>query len=155
MQIKTVLDKAKIYSGQPLEVASKALGFATLASVIYDSHINGKEKAIVNDRVNTVDRFERNFKQYMTMQKSSQSIADAKGVLFSVQRKANWHHVVSKITGYVIGVSKTILGNLPEIGLSILALRTKNHKFLGKASGVLLAVNAVKSILSDIFGVES
>ena len=155
MQIKSVIDKIKPYTGQPLELTSKALGFFTLGSIIYDCHINGKEKAVVTDRLNTVDRFERNYKQYMTMQKSSQSIADAKGMLFSMQRKGHWHHLISKITGYVTGVGKTLLGNLPEIVLSVLALKTKNHKILGKTAGVLLGINALKSFLSDIIGIDS
>ena len=48
MSITSVMTKigsaAKKISGRPLEVTSKVLGAATIASVVYDSHINGKEK---------------------------------------------------------------------------------------------------------------
>ena len=157
MSITSVMTKigsvAKKISGRPLEVTSKVLGAATIASVVYDSHINGKEKAIVTDRIETADRYEHNYRQYMTLNKQSQSVADCKNFWFNMQQTFSWLHIFSRAGGYFMGASQTILGNLPEIGLSILALKTKNHKFLGKAAGTALGINAAKTLIYDIIGI--
>lgn len=149
----TIHSAAKKFSGRPLELSSKVLGGVTLASTVYDMHINGKEKAIVTDRIETADRYEQNYRQYMTLNKRSQSIADCKNFWFNMQQTFSWLHIFSRAGGYFAGASQTILGNLPEIGLSILALKTKNHPVLGKAAGTVLGINAVKTLLYDIVGI--
>lgn len=140
-------------SGRPLEVTSKLLGAGTIASVAYDSHINGIEKSIVNDRIETADRYEHNYRQYMSLGNKSQTVADGKNMWFRMQQTFSWTHILSRTSGYLAGSVQTILGNLPEIALSILALKTKNHKFLGKTAGILLGINAIKTVLYDIIGI--
>ena len=159
MGITSVVSKignyAKGLSSRKMEVASKALGFATCASVVYDMHVNGKEKAISLDNIETADRYENNYKHFMFMNKPSQTVADLKSWWFDMQNSFSWFHVISRLSGYFYGASQTVLSNLPEIGLSVLALKTKKHPVLGKTAGVLLGVNAVKTLLHDVMGVGS
>ena len=68
---KTIFKKL---NGKPMTYASKAIGITALASVLYDAHINGKEKAIGNDAVISGNKFFNQYKQYMTMEKSSNRI---------------------------------------------------------------------------------
>ncbi len=141
------------FSGKPLELTSKALGVVTIASVAYDTHINGKEKSIVTDRIETADRYEKNYRQYMSLDKQSQTVADCKNSWFNMQKSFSWFHIFSRAGGYFAGAAHTILSNLPELALSAVALRTKNHKFLGKTAGIMLGINALKTFVYDIAGV--
>ena len=151
--VNTIGRVAWKFSGRPLEVTSKVLGVVTAGSVAYDMHINGKEKAIVTDRIETADRYEKNYRQHMLLDKQSQTIADCKNAWFDMQKTFSWLHILSSASGYFMGAAQTILGNLPELALSAVALRTKNHKILGKAAGIMLGINMVKTLMYDITGV--
>lgn len=150
--ITKIYDTAKKFSGRPLEITSKAMGFVTIGSVAYDSHINARENSIVSDRLNTADRFIQNYNNYISMEPRSQTIANMKNKFFDMQQTFTWPHIISRVTGYLGGFIDTLSSNLPEIALSILAIKTKSCKFLGKTAGVLLSINALKTILYDIIG---
>ena len=159
MSISSVVTKignaAKGISNRKLEISSKALGAFTMGSIIYDTHVNGKEKALSVDIVETADRYDKNYKQYMNMSTRSQTIADFKRRWFDMQQSFTLYHVLSKLTGYFYGATQTILSNLPETGLSILALKTRKHPVLGKTAGVLLGINLAKTVLHDVIGIGS
>lgn len=146
--ITTALKKI---SGKPLGVMSKALGVATVASVIYDAHVNAKEKAIVTDNLESVDRFSRQYDQYMSSTKESATVCKLKKHWFDFQQNFSLYHPISKTKGYVGGFINTAINELPVIGLSALALASKS--WLGKASGVMLALNGIKTLFVDVLGV--
>ncbi len=146
--ITTALKK---FSGKPLGVMSKALGVATVASVIYDAHVNAKEKAIVTDNLESVDRFSRQYDQYMSSTKESATVCKLKKHWFDFQQNFSLYHPISKTKGYVGGFINTAINELPVIGLSALALASKS--WLGKASGVMLALNGIKTLFVDVLGV--
>lgn len=146
--ITTALKK---FSGKPLGVMSKALGVATVASVIYDAHVNAKEKAIVTDNLESVDRFSRQYDQYMSSTKESATVCKLKKHWFDFQQNFSLYHPISKTKGYVGGFVNTAINELPVIGLSALALASKS--WLGKASGVMLALNGIKTLFVDVLGV--
>ena len=148
--ITTALKK---FSGKPLGVMSKALGVATVASVIYFSHYNWNErdKAIVTDNLESVDRFSRQYDQYMSSTKESATVCKLKKHWFDFQQNFSLYHPISKTKGYVGGFVNTAINELPVIGLSALALASKS--WLGKASGVMLALNGIKTLFVDVLGV--
>lgn len=141
----------KNFSGKPLGVMSKALGVATVASVIYDAHVNAKEKAIVTDNLESVDRFSKQYDQYMSSTKESATVCKLKKHWFDFQQNFSLYHPVSKTKGYVGGFLNTAINELPVIGLSALALGSKS--WVGKASGVMLALNGIKTLFVDVFGI--
>ena len=137
------------------DISCKVLGGVTLASVVYDMYEHGKEKAVAKDIVETAERYDENYRNYMNMRKPSQTIADMKNGWFEMQHSFSWTHIVSKVSGFLKGISQVVMANLPEIVLSVLALKVKNHQFLGKLSGGLLSINALKVVLFDVMGIGS
>lgn len=148
--ISSIGTAVKKFSGKPLGVASKALGVATVASVIYDAHINGREKAYATDSIETGDRYYNQYKQFMTMDKESATIAKFKRWWYDMQQSFPLYHLGSKIKGYVSGFGKTLVEGLPLIGLSVVALKFKN---VGKVAGVLLGAVGAKTLLHDVVGI--
>ena len=47
----------KTFSGKPLGVMSKALGVASVASVVYDAHVNAVERAKYTDNLEFISLF--------------------------------------------------------------------------------------------------
>ena len=151
--ISAITTALKKFSGKPLAVTSKVLGAATVASVLYDSHINGREKAIVTDDIESADRFIDQYNNYIVSDKESATVAKLKKGWFDMQQGFSFFHPISKGKGYLTGFGKTVCNELPNVVLSAVALKSKG--WLGKASGVLLAANAVKTIVCDVLGVGS
>ncbi len=139
----------KKLSGKPLGTASKILGAATLASVVYDAHVNGKERAKSTDILESGTDFYNNYSQYMTMEKESATIAKLKGVWFDIKQNNPFRHMAPQSKGYAQGAGSTLLKALPLIGLSAAALKFKK---VGKAAGVLLAAAAAKTVFYDVIG---
>lgn len=151
--ISAITTALKKLSGKPLAVTSKVLGAATVASVLYDSHINGREKAIVTDDIESADRFIDQYNNYIVSDKESATVAKLKKGWFDMQQGFSFFHPISKGKGYLTGFGKTVCNELPNVVLSAVALKSKG--WLGKASGVLLAANAVKTVVCDVLGVGS
>ncbi len=151
-KITSVINAAKKISKKPLSVASLGIGAACAASVVYDTHINGKEKALADDRIYGADRLFKQHKQFMEMDKSSASLAKAKSLYYDSQFACSYYHLYTKLKGYIKGAGQTLINALPVVGLSALAI--KFHKnIVGKASGILLGVHAVKTLLYDVVGI--
>lgn len=150
--IPKITSALKTAGGKPLSVASKVLGVATCAAVIYDSHINGRERAYVVDEKETGDRFMNQYSQYMTSEKESAVVCKMKKLWYELQQSFPFYHVTSRTKGYTGGFCKTLIKSLPLIGLSAVALLSKG-KIPGKIAGAALAVNAVKTFLYDVAGV--
>ena len=148
--IPAIKSAAKKISGKPLGIASKVLGVATAASVLYDAHINGRERANSLDSVNSADRYYNQYKQYMTLEKESATLAKMKKWWFDVQQNFSYYHIVTRAKGYLSGFSQTLVSDLPLLGLSAAALKFKNA---GKVAGTLLAANGVKALLYDVMGI--
>lgn len=151
--IPKVTSAIKTFSGKPMGVMSKALGVASVASVIYDSHINGREKAIVTDDLESADRFSRQYKNYMTSTKESATVCGLKKQWFDIQQSFSLYHPASKAKGYFCGFGSTVIKELPVLVLSAVSLASKG--ILGKTAGVLLALNGVKTLVCDVFGIGS
>ncbi len=153
--IKTIIPKvgraAKRFSGKPLAVTSKVLGAATIASVLYDSHINGKEKAYSLERNNMADRYQSQYEQYMSMDKASATTAALKKWWFDSLQSTNIPNIIDKIKGYAGGFGSTTLSGIGKIGLSAVALKSKGK--LGKIAGVALLIDGLKNILHDVMGI--
>ena len=152
-----VVSAAKTLSGKPLGIATKALGAATVASVIYDSHINGRERAFSQDEVKSGKRYFNLFKQYMTSPSNSATVSQLKKGWFYGQQTSSCFHFWTKARGYAEGFANTIGANLPRIGLSalsLLSIRNKNKLVgtVGKIAGVLLAASWAQTILTDVMG---
>ena len=148
-KITAITTNLKNFSGKPLGVLSKTLGVASVAAVIYDAHVNGKIKAESTDIDSTADRYFKNYKQFMTSDKNSASINKLKRVWFDIKQNFSYYHPYNKTKGYLAGFGKTLLNELPIIGLSAIALKFKN---VGKIAGILLGINAGKVLFFDVFG---
>lgn len=143
----------KSFSGKPLGIMSKALGVASVASVVYDSHVNGREKAIVTDNIESADRFTKQYNNYMTSSKESATVCGLKKQLFDFQQSFSLYHPISKAKGYCLGFGNTIIGELPVLLMSAAALISKG--VIGKTAGVLLAATGIKTLVCDVLGVGS
>ncbi|MCD7878419.1 MAG: hypothetical protein LUG16_00625 [Candidatus Gastranaerophilales bacterium] len=148
--IPKITSAAKKFSGKPLAVTSKVLGVAAAASVIYDAHVNGKEKAYACDSKDSADRYFNQYSQYMDCEKESGTLAKLKKLWFDSQQNFSYYHIGSKSKGYLSGVGHTLVNNLPLIGLSAAALKFKN---VGKLAGVALIVHGTKTLLYDVMGI--
>jgi len=148
--IPAITSAAKKISGKPLGIASKVLGAATVASVLYDSHINGREKAYSLDEVSSGDRYYNQYKQFMTMEKPSATLSKMKKWWFNVQQDFSYYHLAARTKGYLSGFGNTIANSLPLVALSAVALKFKTT---GKVAGVLLAANGIKTLLYDVMGI--
>lgn len=152
----TAVSKIKItptlkkLSGKPLGVASKVMGVAALAAVVYDAHINGREKAYSKDMIESGDKFYNQYKQFMTSDKESATISKMKKLWFDMQQNNSGQHLFTRAKGYLTGAGETIIRNLPVIALSALALKFKT---VGKISGCLLGAIGLKTLLYDVAGV--
>lgn len=151
--IPKVAGAIKTFSGKPLGVMSKALGVATVASVIYDSHVNAKEKAVVTDEIESADRFSKQYNNYLTSTRESATVCKLKKHWFDIQQSFSLYHPTSKAKGYFSGFSSTVVKNAPLVALSAITLASKG--ILGKTAGVLLAFNGVKTLVCDVFGIGS
>ncbi len=148
--IPAIISGAKKFAGKPMGIASKALAIATTASVIYDAHINGRERSYSLDEISTADRYYNQYKQYMTMEKESATIAKMKKWWFNLQQSFSYYHIISRTKGYLSGFGETIINSLPLIGLSAVALKFKTA---GKVAGTLLAADGLKTLLYDVIGI--
>ena len=151
---------AKKFAGKPLGITSKVLGVATLASVVYDSHINARELAYSTDEVLSADRYLNLHKQYMTQDKQSASINYLKKGRFMAQMTNSCAHFGYKANGYLTGFINTVISNLPQIGLGALTLiATKKTgdvgSFISKAAGCLLGFHWIKTYLKDVVGIAA
>ena len=151
--ISGITTALKKFSGKPLAVTSKVLGAATAAAVLYDAHSLGREKAIVTDDIESADRFIDQYNNYIMSDKESATVAKLKKGWFDMQQSFSFFHPVSKAKGYVAGFGKTLCTELPAVALSVTALASKS--WIGKTAGVLLAGNAIKTLVCDVMGVGS
>lgn len=152
VSISNVTNAIKKFSGKPMGVVSKVLGAATCAAVIYDAHVNGREKAGVQDMNDTADRFENQYNQYLVSDKESATICKLKKFWYNVQQDFPYYHFVSRTKGYLGSFVSTLLKDSPLIALSVLAIKTKN---VGKVAGALLAGHGIKTFLYDVMGINA
>ncbi len=141
----------RILNSRAVSIAPKVLGAATAAAVVYDSHINAKEKAYVTDEIESADRFSKRYNQYMSADVESASLNKMKKFWFDVQNDFQFLNIVSKIKGYVSGFFKTVLKCLPLVALSAVSIISKGN--IGKVTGALLALNGIKTVLYDVMGI--
>lgn len=151
MNVSKVTTALKNFSGKPLGVASKALGVATCASVLYDSFVNAKDKSCVVDEIDTGNRVFSQYQQFMTSDTQSATVCKLKRMWYNIQLGFPFYHVASRTKGFAKGFGATIARGLPLIGLSAVAIKSKSP--IGKAAGVLLAANGVKTFLHDVVGI--
>ena len=148
----TAVTAAKKIAGKPMAIASKVVGAGTIASVLYDAHINGREKAFTMDEINSADRFYRLHKQYMTSDKNSATVSQMKHGWFMGQMANGCSHFGNKVKGYLTGFGETVFNNVPRLLLSAVALRFNK---LGKVAGTLLTLDWGKTYLLDVVGIGS
>ena len=146
--IPKVASGARKFAGKPLLVTSKILGAACVAGVIYDAHVNGKERAVY--RNDTAQRIFGQYDQYLTMDKESGTIAKLKKQWFGMQQAYPFNHTGSRTKGYIKGLGQTLFRNLPIIGLSALAL---SYNKVGKVAGVILGGIAAREVCNDVLGI--
>ena len=148
----SVATGVKKFYGKPMSVTSKVLGVATVASVVYDSHINGRERAYAMDEIKSADTFYNQYKQYMSVEKDSATICKMKKWWFDVQRNFPLDNIAYKTGGYLSGFGRTVTREIPVLALSALALIPKN-KTVNKVAGTFLALNGLQTLLTDVMGV--
>ena len=149
-----VASGVKKFYGKPMSVTSKVLGVATTAAVIYDSHINGRERACAMEEIKSADRFYNQYKNFMTSEKSSATVCKMKKWWFDVQRSWPLDNIVYKTGGYLSGFGRTLARELPVLALSTLALVPKN-KLVNKVAGTFLAINGLQTLLTDVMGIDA
>ncbi|MBQ3640848.1 hypothetical protein II906_02815 [bacterium] len=146
----------KKFAGTPLAVASKAIGAACVAGVLYDSHVNAREKAIVKDENDTANRLYSQHKMSIMSGKESAVLCNLKRRYFDVQQAYPFYHINSKTQGYISGFSKTIVKDAPILALSAIAIfcnsKSKVLGPVGKIAGVALAAIAARQVSSDVLG---
>lgn len=147
-----VKSAVKKFYGKPMTVTSKVLGVASTAAVIYDAHINGRERAFSYNDNKSADVFFNQYKQYMTSKKDSATISRMKKWWFGVQRSFPLDNVFYKACGYLSGFGKTVTREMPVLALSALTLAPKNTT-VNKVAGTLLAVNGLNTLLTDVIGI--
>ena len=147
----SVTAAVKKFSGKPLGIASKALGVASVAALVYDAHMNGKERAIIKDQKDSTDRFMRQYQQYRVSDSESTVVCNLKKLWFDIEQGFPFYQPVSRASGYLEGATKTVVKNLPVVGLSAVALKSKT--WVGKAAGVGLALTGLSTLLFDVFGI--
>jgi len=145
----SIVTGAKRFVGKPMSVTSKIVGAGTIASIIYDAHVNGRERAFVTDELNSADRFYNLHKQYMTSEKNSATVSQMKKGWFLGQMSNGCAHFGNKIGGYLGGFGETLFNNIPRLLLSSIALKFNN---LGKVAGTLLTLDWAKTYLLDVMG---
>lgn len=148
INLNSVTTALKKFSGKPMAVTSKILGVATVASVIYDSHVNGKERSIVTYENDSANKLYNNYGQYMTSNKQSATVAKLKKLWFDAKQSMSVDRPISITKGYLSGFGSTIIDNIPELTFSAIAIIGK--KFFSKTAGVLLALNGLKTLVFDV-----
>ena len=131
-----------------MAVTSKILGVATVASVIYDSHVNAKERSIVNYENHSANKLYNNYRQYMTSNKESATVCKLKKAWFNTKQSFSTDRPFVLAKGYLSGFTNTLIDNIPEITFSAIAIAGK--KFFSKTAGVLLALNGAKTLFFDV-----
>lgn len=152
----TVVNLAKKLAGKPLAVATKALGAASVASVVYDSYINAKEKANITDEVNSANRLINLNNNYLTMNSDSGTVAAMKKGWYFSQMTNETCHLFNKIKGAAVGIGQTLFNNAPKLALSAIALRFGNIGKIpvGKIAGSVLGLSWAKTFLTEVVGIS-
>lgn len=148
--VKNIRPVAKKIAGKPLGIASKAIGAATIASAIYDAHVNGVERADTYDSKTTANRMYNQNNLYNTMNKKSATIAKFKKYWYDFNQCSSYSHLKNRVVGYFGEFGSTIAANFTNLVLAGVALKCKKA---GKVAGVLLALNAAKTFVFDVAGV--
>ena len=146
----TARNGLKKFSGKPLAITSKALGVATVASVIYDAHVNGKERAEITDEIKSADSFYKNYKQYTISNKASATVAQMKKDYFLGMLTFPGKHFNFKAGGYLSEFCNTILRNLPRLALASVSLAFNKA---GKVAGCLLGFSWLQTYLHEVVGI--
>lgn len=149
--IPAITSAVKKFYGKPMHVTSKVLGVATTAAVLYDSHVNGRERAEAMNEIKTADTFYNQYKNYMTLEKDSATLCKMKKWWFNIQRDFPFDNFAYKTGGYVSGFGRTVARELPALALSALALIPKNPT-VNKVAGTFLAANGLYSFFTDVVG---
>lgn len=140
----------KKFSGKPLGVMSKAMGVAAIGGVLYDSHVNGRDYACIEDEKGTADIYYNQFMNYSKSDTQSATVAGLKKGFFNIQRNFTYYHPIFRTKGYVKEFGKTFVGNLPIIATAAIALAFKHA---GKAAGILLTIHSIRTLLYEVAGV--
>ena len=148
IKLNNVTTALKKFSGKPLAVTSKILGVATVASVVYDAHVNAKERAIVTYEGDSANKLYNNYRQYMTSNKESATVCKLKKAWFNAKQSFSTDRPISLTKGYLSGLGSTFIDNLPELTFSAIAIGGK--KVFSKTAGVLLALNGLKTLIFDV-----
>lgn len=148
--VKNIRPVARKIAGRPLGIASKAIGAATIASAVYDAHVNGAERADTYDSKATANRMYNQNHLYNTMNKKSATIAQFKKYWYDFNQCSSYSHLKNRAVGYFGEFGSTIAANAVNLALAGVALKFKRA---GKVAGVLLALNAAKTFVFDVAGV--
>ena len=140
----------KVAKSKPAGVVSRAIGAVSIASVVYDSHVNAKEDAICKDQLKSANRFFDEYDNYMLSHKESATVAKLKSWWFDAQQSFSSFHLANRASGYVGGFCKTVGTNLPTLALGATSLFTKN---VGKVASVLLILGGIKTFVYDVVGI--
>lgn len=146
--VTNITTALKKFSGKPLAVTSKMLAAATVASVIYDSHVCGKEESNVKYERDSANKMHNNYKQYISSNSGSATVGMLQKLWFDSKQDYTVDNQLSKVKGYISGFTTKLIPNLPVLGLSGVALLGK--KAFSKISGALLGLNIAKILICDV-----
>ena len=145
---------AKKLSGKPLLYGAKAMGVVATAAVLYDAHVNGVERAIVKDDVDTANRVYNQHYQSRTSDHNSATIAKMKNVWYDMQQAFPFNHSTSKVFGYMAGFGMSLVKNIPVLALSAVSVLAKNP-IASKVAGSLVAAYGAKVVFDDVITTKS
>ena len=149
--IPKIATAIKKFSGKPLGVMAKGLGAASVAAVVYDSHVNAKERSYAVDSIESADRFVNQYNNYRASDTQSAKISAMKKGWYDMQQSFSYYHPISKAKGYLNGFGSTLVTQAPVLAMSAIALCCKG--VLSKTAGLALAFHSVKTILCDVVGI--
>lgn len=152
--IPAITSAVKKFYGKPMHVTSKVLGVATTAAVLYDSHVNGRERATAIYEIKSADTFYNQYKNYMISESGSATLCKMKKWWFELQRDFTLDDFAYKTGGYISGAGRTIVKDIPVLALSALTLIPKNPT-VNKVAGTLLATSGLYSFFTDVVGIGS
>ena len=150
--ISAATSVVKKFYGKPMQVASKVLGVATAAAVIYDSHVNGKDRSINYFQDKSANDFYNQYQNYMISPKNSATISHMKKLWLDVQQDFTLDDLAYKAGGYFSGFGKTVIKNIPLLALSALTLFPKNPN-INKTAGTFLGLSGIKTFFVDVAGI--
>lgn len=129
----------------------KAIGIAGLGSVLYDSHILGKQECKMTQNVLKTNSIEKTYIDTLSLDTPSKTKDIMKKRFLNYKLNENFTTFFTGAAGYVKGFTKMLVNNVIPFGLALGTVATKG--FASKSCGIGLAGYGVVYLLHDVMGI--